>query len=187
MTLVIETGTGLEDAEAYVPVDALRTYAAGRGVDLTEFDDTACEIKLRLAAQWIDTRWRYKGTRVSAGQALEFPRNGLADWSGFILTGVPKRVKDAACELAIRGLQGATLVPDLDRSGWIKSESVGPISTTYADGAPQSTVFAVAERLLEQFARDPEQQWAPFFGGSTTPLFERGMMSNPPSSLSDDD
>lgn len=187
MALIVENGSGLSDAEAYASVLDFRAYAAAYGHDVSQKSDAECEVQLRLAAQWIDTRWRYKGVRQIAAQALEFPRSGLVDWSGFEQLGVPQRVFRATCELAIRGLAGATLVPDLDRSAWIKSESVGPISTSYADNAPQSTVFAVAERLIEQFARDPEQQWAPFSGGSTEALFNVGMMSNPPSSLIGDD
>lgn len=179
MALLVEDGTGLADAESYVTVAAFRAYATSYGQDVTAKTDAECEVQLRLAAQWIDTRWRYKGVRLKASQALEFPRSGLTDWSGYKQTGVPARVARATSELAIRGLAGTSLVPDLDRSAWIKSESVGPISTTYADGAPQSTVFSVVERLLEQFARDPDQQSAPFFGGATEGAFALGMMGNP--------
>lgn len=178
MALIVETGTGLANAEAYVSVEDLRAWATGRGFTIAG-SDTVCEQALRAAAQWIDTRWRYKGTRLTAEQALEFPRAGLADWSGFAVTGVPKRVKDATCELAYRAAAGTSLLPDAERSAYAKSKTVGPISVTYADGAPQSTTFVVAERLLQPYAKDPADQGVPFFGGATTGQFSIGMQSNP--------
>lgn len=180
MALLVEDGTGIVDAEAYVSVAVLRAYAEGRGHDISGSTDLQCEIQSRLAAQWIDTRGRYKAVKLTASQGLEFPRSGLVDWSGQVQIGVPKRVRDAACELAIRGLGGASLLPDVAREDFVKSEAVGPISTTYRDDAPVSTVFSSAERLLEPFLRDKSQSFAPFFGGGTEGAFSFGMTSNPP-------
>lgn len=179
MSLVVEDGSGLATAESYATVDELRTWASARGVTVSA-DDTGCEQALRAAAQWIDTRWRYKGVQLTADQVLEFPRSGLVDWSGRAVTGVPKRVKDAACELAYRAATGTSLMPDAERSAYAKSKTVGPISVTYADGAPQSTTFVAVERLLQPYARDTSDHGAPFFGGSTDAAFTLGMHSNPP-------
>ena len=167
MTLVVENGTGLDSAESYISVAELRAYATARGIDLTPKVDLDCEIALRNSTMWIDTWKRYKATRLLASQALEFPRAGLTDWSGFAVDGVPKRVKDACAELAIRSVQGITLAPDQSRDAFVKSESVGPISTTYADNAPQSTVFAIVERLIGQYARDIEPSPPGVFSGSS--------------------
>lgn len=181
MALIVENGTGMDDAESYVSVADLDAYAAARGWVMTSYTETGKEVALRLAAQWIDTWRRYKGTRLTAAQALEFPRLGLVDWSGFEIAGVPKRVKDAAAELAYRSLSGTSLAPDQGRDAFVTKEQVGPLSVSYADNAPQSTVFAIVERLLGQFSReaDPTPPTPSFGNDGTAAAFSVGMHSNP--------
>lgn len=178
MALVVEDGSGLANAEAYASVAQLRAYAGARGVDVTARTDEACEVALRLASTWIDTRWRFKAARLRPVQSLEFPRNGLVDWSGYVVVGVPPRVVDATCELALRAVAGTELAPDQSRADFVRSETVGPISTTYADGAPSGPVFTLAERMLQPFIRDPEAAAAGFFGGGTSGAFNLGMHRN---------
>jgi hypothetical protein len=174
MALTVETGAGLAGADAYVSQDDFKSYCSARQYDLIGRQPAELDAKLRLATQYIDTQWRFKGTRLSASQALEFPRSGLVDWSGFTISGVPKRLKDAACELAFAALS-TDLYEVADRGGRIKSESVGPISVTYADDAPAGKVFTFATRLLQPFVRDTSDIGAPEFGGATEGYFTLGM------------
>jgi hypothetical protein len=180
--LIVEDGTGKADAESYLSVAEFVAYCDARGLDHGSHghNDTQREIALRKATAYVDTISRYKGQRLAPAQALEFPRDALYDWSGHPVTGVPKRVKDACAELASRALEG-DLYEDLDRGGLIRSESVGPISTTYVDGAPAGKVFRVAVQLLEPYVRkDKDLIGKPVFGGTDTPAsFAVGMHDNP--------
>lgn len=180
MAIIVEDGTGRADAEAYLSVATWRTYAEARGIAASDYTDLQVEQRLREATQFLDTHRRYKAVRATATQALEFPRSGLVDWSGYEVTGVPKRVRDACAELVTRALRGETLTPDQDRSAFVKSESVGPISVTYADGAPSAKQWQVVLNLLAPYYRDSHEHGAPFFGtAGTEPGFAIGMHSDP--------
>lgn len=181
MALIVEDGTGKDDAESYVSVVDLKAYADARGLSYGSASDLTLEQKLREAATYIDARYRYKGSRTKAAQALEFPRDALVDWSGLTVTGVPRRVKQAACELAIKAL-AEPLYVDLDRGGKVKSESVGSLSTTYADDAPVGKVWTVADNLLKPYTRDNTLRGFPQYGGSTESdggYFHLGMNDSP--------
>jgi hypothetical protein len=155
MALIVEDGTGLANAESYVSVADFKAFCDGMGYSYAFIEsDTDLEIALRKATAYVDGKFRYKGTRLLASQMLEFPRSGCVDWSGFEATGVPARVKRATSELAFKSFK-VTLNDDLDRGGMVKSESVGPISVTYVDGAPAGKVFMQAKNYLDPYIRDP--------------------------------
>lgn len=156
MPLIVENGTGLLDADSYVTLAEFKTWASNRGYRWEDAEDFQIEEQLRLATGWIDTYNRYKGQRLKVEQTLEFPRSGLVDWSSHTITGVPHRVKQACCELAYKGLSEPLYV-DLDRGGMVTSESVGPISVSYAPDAPAGKVFMFAANLLKPYVRDPKQ------------------------------
>lgn len=69
-------------------------------------------------------------------QSTEFPRQGLVDLNGNTVNGVPKALKAACSELAIRVLNGTNLQPDYDPNlvgnGGVASsvtKKVGPLET----------------------------------------------------------
>lgn len=178
MAITVEDGTGKADAETYLSVADFKAYCDARGYAYSGNSDSVIEQKLRLAAAYIDTFARFKAVRLVSDQALEFPRSGLVDWSGITVTGVPKRVKDACAELAFKALS-ENLYSDADRGGMVKSESVGPISVTYADGAPAQKLFSSAVNLLKPYLRDERDSiGAPVFGGSDEGYFSAGMHDN---------
>ena len=179
MTLIVEDGTGLPNAESYVSVADFDTYCTTRGITFTGSPDTtAKEVALRKATAYIDTRYRYKAARQFTVKALEYPRAGLVDWSGMTITGVPSRVKAADCELAARALAGTDLFSDDERGGMVKSQQVGPISITYQDGAPTGVVFTAAFKALEPYIRDVLAAGPPAMATPSCPAFNFGMFDN---------
>lgn len=180
MALTVETGAGLPDAEAYLSAADASTYHAARGnAAWAELTDGQKEAALRAATAYIDTITRYKGARLLASQSLEFPRASLYDWSGHEVSGVPLRVKHACAELALRA-SSTSLYTDLARGGKIKSESVGPISTTYADDAPVGTEYTVAMNLLKPYSRDSgPRMGSPGVSLTDAPYFTTGMHDTP--------
>jgi len=179
MPLIVENGTGLANAEAYLSATDMRAYCEARGMNIPgHHTDASLEEHLRIACEYIDSRWRYKGARLLSTQGMEWPRSGVIDWSSMEVTGIPKRLKQATAELAFKALTEINLFTDVDRSARVRSESVGPISTSYADDAPAMKVFSIAEHLLKQYIRDPLEQGAPIFGGSDEAYFSFGMMDN---------
>ena len=162
MALIVEDGTGLSNADAYISLGYFKAFCSERNYRWEDDEDFAIEANIRLATGWIDTYSRYKAARLLPTQALEFPRIGLQDWSGYDVTGVPARVKQACAELAFKS-RSEPLYEDAARGGMVKSESVGPISVTYEDGAPTGKVWQFAVNLLRPYLREPEQMAASQF------------------------
>lgn len=151
MTLIVEDGTGLADAESFASVSELDSYLAKRG--LAAVADTGTkEVALRAASEYADTIRRYKGTTVSADQALMFPRDNLTDWSGHAVTGVPRRFKDGVLYLASQVLAGEALYENITAPE-VSSESVGPISVSYVPGSNRHRQFTTFDRLIAQYVR----------------------------------
>ena len=153
MALTVEDGTGKALADAYISVDEFKTFCTARAYRWEDWEDFQIEAAIRQATGWIDTQARYKGARLLATQALEFPRTGLFDWSGHEVTGVPLRAKQACAELAFKGVT-EPLYQDLDRGGRITSESIGSISVSYADDAPGGKSWTFATNLMAQYVRN---------------------------------
>lgn len=181
MAIIVEDGTGLDTAESYASVAEFEDYCTARGYDYSSLDSTGIEQKLRMAADYIDSRWRFKGSRLTEDQALEFPRDGLLDWSSREVTGIPRRLKNAQCELAFKGISDAAFFVDNDKIG-IQSEKVGPLETTYAKDASSaggsiSKEYEGIRSMLAQYLRDPRQiTGVPHSGTqSTTAIFTVGM------------
>lgn len=179
MALIVENGTGLANADAYISLSTFKAYCSERAYRWEDSEDFAIEAAIRLATGWIDTYNRYKGSRLVATQFLEFPRADLTDWSSHPVTGVPHRLKHACAELAFKALT-QSLYTDLDRGGMVQSESVGPISVTYAAGAPPGKVWQFAQKMLEQYIRDPLDFAGPLWTTpDTTYQFTIGMNDTP--------
>ena len=118
MALTVENGTGLAGADAYISLTEFKLFCSNRNYRWEDYEDFQIEASIRTATGWIDTYQRYKAVRLVPEQALEFPRSGLTDWSGYEVTGVPARVKQACAELAFKGLS-EPLYQDLERGGMV--------------------------------------------------------------------
>lgn len=177
MTLIVEDGTGMADAEAYLSVSDFKGYCDKRGMDYSAYTDDVIEQKLRIASGYIDTVKRYKGQRLLVEQSLEFPRASLTDWGGLPVTGVPGRVKQACAELAYKAF-AENLYVDLERGGMVTSQSVGPLSVSYSDKAPAGKSFMVAMKLLEPYTRDSLVIGKPYFVAMDS-FFSTGTDDNP--------
>jgi hypothetical protein len=160
MSLIVEDGTGLAGAESFCSVAAATVYHATRGnaAWAALASDTVREQMLRKAADYMEAVYRSKwdGFRISAGQALSWPRNDVPvkDFAGFYENDtVPAVVANACAELALRAITGG-LAPDVKRL--VKRIKVDVIETEYADGATPYTRYRAVDNMLE-----------PFFGGSS--------------------
>lgn len=150
MTLIVETGAGLPDADSYASVADADAYHAARGNAAWTGTDAAKESALRRATDYLD-RLNYAGTRASAAQALAWPRyDVMLDEYDIAADAVPARVVKAACELALRALS-SDLLPDQGGAD-VTRETVGPVSVEYAPspsgGRPRYGVVADLLRPL---------------------------------------
>lgn len=139
MALIVEDGTGMADAEAYISVADADTYFAARGnASWAALTTEAKEQALRLGADYMGAVYgpRWCGTRLTTTQALDWPRD---------VEGVPEAVKRANAELAVRASAAPLLA---DAGAQVKQEVVGPISVTYADGARQGVDYKAVDAAL---------------------------------------
>lgn len=153
MSLIVEDGTGLLDADAYVSVATATAYHAAMGnTAWAALSDSNKEIAIRRATQYIDSGYRFAGELLVYKQALQFPRIFGDTEVGWRYDGVwpIKPLSDACCELAIRA-SAAPLVVDVDAAG-IKFEKVGPIETEFFRSQSNGqTQFPLVDNLLSPF------------------------------------
>lgn len=154
MAFNVEDGTGRPDANSYVSVDDANTYHAALGNKGWAGAAIDKETALRRATQYLDTRYRFRGSVFNAKQALSWPRNDC--YLNDVLVAWPvKRVQDACCEVALRALTGTLYadLPDAQKA----SVTVGPVSVSYAPSRQMGqTMFPIVDDLL-----------APFMGGGS--------------------
>lgn len=132
MALIVEDGTGKDDAESYLTAAEARAILAKRGQTLPA-DDAEAEPLLVRAMDYIETlEPRFKGTRTSTTQALAWPRedvtvNGVALGSDAI----PSQLKQAQARLAFDA-QTLDLMPTSSGRA-VKRQKVDVIETEYED------------------------------------------------------
>lgn len=140
MAFVVEDGTGLDDANAYITVQEFKDYHDDRGNDYSTFGsapptDQEIEKSIVSATDYIDNNFgsSFMGCREfpENPQALYFPRTNI--WvDGQQLPNIPTQLKNATAEYAFRALSGSSLENDpvYDDSGRTvieKKEVIGPI------------------------------------------------------------
>jgi hypothetical protein len=163
MTLVLETGVGIANANAYADETTLDTYADDRGITLADGDAEAALVR---ASQWLDNTYRprFQGQRVKLRlQGMEWPRYGVADSGGFFVPSdaVPVEIVRATCEAAIRELtEVGSLAPDLDRGGQIKELQAGSVRLVYGANASAQTTFQIIDGILASLLGSPSQYTA---------------------------
>lgn len=100
-------------------------------------------------------------TPATTTQSTEWPRQGVVDYSGDTVNGIPKAIRNACAELAIRVLNGVALQPDYDPAlvgagGVVSSitKKVGPLETVTAYdtklGLGFFASFPMVDRMLSK-------------------------------------
>lgn len=155
MAFTPEDGTGLENSNSYITEAEFREYFGDRGIDVSDMNQIDVETSCVRATDYIDKRFGccFLGeSPLKSSQSLEWPKLDAIDGSGYLITGIPKKLKQACAEYALRAFNLGELAPDpalafptrnttgegSDSSAGLvqsKREKVGPIEeeTQYAD------------------------------------------------------
>lgn len=137
--LVVEDGTGLTDANSYVSVVFANAYFSARGVSIwSELSDEVKEQSLIKATDYIDNIFEWFGKKMTSSQSLRFPRDGLFDYEGNVIEGVPLRLKQAVCDAAELVSEGTNLFQTSEANGDVTSEKIGELSFTYSKTSKES-------------------------------------------------
>ena len=107
MPIVVEDGTGLPDANAYVAiadVDAASLSGPYATPKWNELSDDLKEQNLVVATAWLDSMVVWLGYPLTSTQALQWPRSGVVirgartpenPWGFYQVIGVPGQVRQA--------------------------------------------------------------------------------------------
>lgn len=159
MTLIVENGTGLADAESFISVADANTYHSNRGnAAWASLTDTVKEQCLRRATDYLEQvyRLRWIGYRHTEAQSLSFPRDEvprrdftyLNQFSFYPNDVVPSEVKNACAELALKA-NTETLAPDLERV--TKREKVGVLEVEYDTNSQPYKKYRIIDNMLAPF------------------------------------
>lgn len=166
----------------YGTVEGFFEYCASNGYDVDELspspEDTV-EVILRRGSVYIDGAYldRFPGTKTGGrSQIRAWPRTGASDVEGHEIpvSEVPVEIEQATYEAALREYdQPGSLVPDYVGSDRVKSESVGPLSVTYADSHTEGSardaypVIGVIDRILSPLLGSSSGTGSTLFGEVT--------------------
>jgi len=152
MTITVETGAGVANANSYVTVTELRAYADARSITLPSADVT-CEPLLIKAIDYIEAqRNRLKGYKKDSDNPLQFPRCDV--WiDGYEVsdTSIPRELKYAQMQLACDAYT-VDLMPNqlVTTKGAVVKQKVGDLEVAYDNPANPRSVpaFSKADALL---------------------------------------
>lgn len=151
MPLIVEDGTGIEDANSYTDLADARELATMRGITLSA-DDAELSAQLVVAADRITSyEERFYGERTTAEQGLSYPRTHSKRFGKcYPDDKIPKELKLAQVTLADYIASGFDVWASADMEG-ITREKVGPIETEYAEAVStdgDNPYFAQIESIL---------------------------------------
>lgn len=148
MALIVEDGSIVPNADSYLSLVDARALADNYGWALPE-DDTAAEAALRNGAGYIGLQEsQLCGTRVSAAQALSFPRQGITLYGfPFAADAIPPQVKLAQVAAAVEYGAGADVRASSDGRITTLERVEGAVTVQYADNGQTGATIAITKAL----------------------------------------
>lgn len=164
--IIVEDGTGVLFANSYISIEYARTYAAQRGLTLSADDDSIAAMLIQAKDYLESKSCEYSGTPTYDYQELSWPRTG-AYIHGIELNKnvIPKNLKQAQAVLLLAVNDGLTLMPNYSAADMVIQETVGPITTKYADPTAVGFgyTFTGADALLKPLFGECGQSGYSFF------------------------
>ena len=151
MSLIVEDGTGLPNANAYIDVAYFDSYAALRAIDVTSYDTAAKEAAIiTCTIDFMDVYYCYKGDPLNDSQSLSLPTD---------LVGINKDIQNACANGALLHLQGLLLVDTsaINQSGEVKSQQdkldVLETKTEFVEGTANNykRTTPIVDKLLSKY------------------------------------
>lgn len=120
--LIVEDGTGVENANSYCTLEFVRLYAVQRGFALPSDNNALAQLMVR-AVDYLETK-EYRSEPTHDAQPLSFPRgvDGL----------IPSNIKQAQARLCVEMFDGVEFLKT-EHTAPIIEDVVGPIKTVYGE------------------------------------------------------
>jgi len=156
MTIIVEDGTGLDNAESLISVDYFTTHHTNRGnTNVSLLSTQESEEALRRASDYFLQTYRdmWQGYLLNTEQALDWPRQDVIVTDGYrdyaIEAGViPERIKMAVADLAFKAASGELLADIEQQETMVK---VGPIEVQYDKSSPRKKRYSAIDALLKPY------------------------------------
>jgi len=156
MAITVEDGTGLAAANSYVSLAEADAYFSDReNAAWDGADDDAKAAALVRGTAALDGMYggRWPGARYTDLQGLDWPRSGAWDRDGYPLAGLPRKIKDAACEAALIELGSAGALSKKSDTG-LAELTVGPITKKWLSGSGAAqTAYPAIKQALARIVR----------------------------------
>lgn len=150
MTLIIEDGTVVPNANSYITVDEYKSWADARGINTTHSDNKIEQGILR-AMDWFERQF-YIGNKANENQPLQWPRTeALIDGYYEDATEIPPEVDKALYEATKVELDGFSELNNQDRK--TVREQIGDISVTYADNSNNRVITPALRFAMNRIVR----------------------------------
>jgi len=164
--LIVEDGTGVEDANAYIDISYAETHLMGER--LTRFDEYPDKDAAIIAAtQLVDISFEWRGKRKSLEQGLNWPRAGV-ELDGFTVEGIPAAVKRAVCEAVWLVMTEESLFSTENNREVVRERIEGAVDISYANPKdiinPAASRFEILNKILKGLYGEAEETSA---GGSS--------------------
>ncbi len=111
MTLTVEDGSIVADANSYATLEFVNDYHTERGNTAWTGSDAAKEAAIIRATEFLDYSFAWKGEIVSDDQGMRWPRKCVKDRDGreIATDAIPTPILRALAELSILSLAGALI------------------------------------------------------------------------------
>lgn len=150
MTLIVETGEGVENANSYASIAEADVYFTARNNETwLDLSDQEKELALISGTDYIHRHYvnNWVGTVLTSHQRLFWPRSDAYGKDRRLRSGVPNEIKEATYEASIRTLTD-DLMPDRPANfGTLDSRSrkAGPVevSESFKISSSQPTYYEI--------------------------------------------
>lgn len=152
MPLIVEDGTGVEDANSYLDLAEARELAAMRGITLSDDNDELSSQLVVSADRITSYENRFTGERATADQGLSYPRIRSTRFCKIYPDNkIPKELKLAQVVLGGFLEAGIDVWGSPENEGVVR-EKVGPIEIEYAEaiveGSTENPYLSQIESIL---------------------------------------
>ena len=161
VTLIVEDGSGLPNANSYCDLDYALEYCTMKGyTSWQSLSETEQKVFIIRGTEFIDNFYNWRGRKGKGSQALSFPRLDLYDDDRYLINGIPDKLKKACLEAAfLNSTSGAdTLFTTKDENGAIKRQKVDSLEVEYfnnqqnetnMEAVDYTTIYDILNKLLK--------------------------------------
>lgn len=160
--LIIEDGSGIDNANVYCDLDYADQYCALKGyAGWFGLSDDEKNVLLIKGTEYIDNYYDWRGQRKFEDQSLSFPRVKLFDDDKFEIRNIPVRLKKACIEAAFLNTTNKSLFITKDSKGAVKKVKADVLEKEYFENNSSeidyTSIYEILNKLLKGLYKTKEE------------------------------